>query len=247
MNCTEFHKLIDDYCDDELNAGQQAGFETHHASCATCQALLAAEESMLASLKAMPVIGPSEGFADRVLHKAVDSNVGHHQRHGFLVGFGSAVAASLALWVVIGWLPGGMPSTDSTTTVASTVVASTTATSQEPSRKPKAPEISIALNEQRDVKLAFFSSEALKGAKITIRIPENVALVGYPGQRELSWTTDLAKGDNTLRLPIKAIQAAHGELVAHIEYGGRIKTLKVNLDTGTGGVTGSFERVEKLA
>ncbi len=198
----------------------------------------------------MGSVGPSEGFIDRALHKAVDSNIGHHQRHGFMVGFGSAAAAALGLWVVIGWLPGDMPGTDSTTTVAGTAAISQEPlleSSHKPSHKPEAPEISIALNEQRDIKLAFFSSEALKGAKITIRIPENVALVGYPGQRELSWTTNLVKGNNTLRLPLVATQAARGVLTAHIEYGGQVKTLKVNLDTGAGDMTGRFDRVEQLA
>jgi len=159
-----------------------------------------------------------------------------------MVGFGSAAAAALAVWVVVGMFPGELPDTDN---APGQVVASAdpvdTVTEQ--------PALSIALNTQQTVRLAFASSESLQGAKITIRLPENVALVGYPGRRQLSWKTDLKKGDNLLSLPIIATQVARSELIANIEYAGRVKTLTLNLEIGaevvpaTSSADGDFHRL----
>jgi hypothetical protein len=235
MNCTDFNKVFDDCRDGELDAAMQAECDAHRASCADCAARWQADEAMLSGLRALPVQGPSEGFVDRALHTAMQRNVAHHHRHGFLVGFSSALAAALALWVVVGWLPGEMP----TAGPGANTVAGNGA-SQAGSEAAAIPELSIALNEQRDIKLAFYSGQELKGAKITIQVPDNVALVGYPGRRELSWKANLVKGDNTLRLPVLATQIASGELIANIRYGKQSKTLKVRLSTSAANHSGQL-------
>lgn len=232
MKCTDFKNLIDDYCDNELGDELKAGCEQHLSSCQGCSELLAEQNQLLASLKVMPVAGPSEGFVERALQAAVDHNEGghhkgKHHRHGFLVGFGSAAAAALALWVVVGISPLPVSDSNRDMELAKSDV------------EKDIPEFSIALNEQRDIKLAFYTSEELKGAQIKLTMPENVALVGFPNQRELAWTTNLAKGSNTLRLPVVATSANGGQLVAQIEYMGKVRTLKVNVAVGGAGVSGS--------
>jgi len=245
MNCTDFQSLIDDYSRADLSPEVMADAETHLASCSECTKSIDEHNNLMASLKAMPVAGPSEGFAERVLrvavhhgddqpinHRSVEQNVHHHHhRRGFMVGFGSAAAAALALWVVVGVFPQQRPQLMGVPKMAS--VESNVKANIGTSIKTSIPEFSIALNEQRDIKLAFFSSEDLKGATITLQMPEAIALVGFEGQRKLVWKTNLARGDNTLRLPIIATSVAAnapaGQLVAHIEYKGKVKTLKVNL------------------
>lgn len=245
MNCTDFQNLIDDYSRADLSPEVMAGAEAHLVSCSECTKSIDEHNNLMASLKAMPVAGPSEDFAERVLrvavhhgkdygedkpknHGSVEQNAHHrHHRRGFMIGFGSAAAAALALWVVVGVFPQQTPLQTGVPRLAS--VESTVESTVE----ANVPEFSIALNEQRDIKLAFFSSEDLKGATITLQMPEAVALVGYEGQRKLVWKTNLARGDNTLRLPIiatsVAANASAGQLVAHIEYKGKVRTLKVNL------------------
>jgi len=232
MNCAEFNRCLNDSIDQELDRVEQAAFNVHQASCEACQAMYAAELVMLKGLRAMPVVEPPEGFADRVLANAYKEagrqNMPlqqNHHRQGFVRGFGSAVAAALAVWVVVGMFPGELPDASD---VPELVVASTNTNEA----VVEQPVVSIVLNTQQTIRLAFASSEALTGAKITIRLPENVALVGYPGHRQLSWETDLKKGDNLLSLPIIATQMAQGELVADIEYEGRVKTLMLNLEIG---------------
>ena len=244
MKCTEFTHHIDNILDAQLGDPQlEIQWEAHRASCDACQALYTAEMSMLAAMRAMPVPEPRAGFANRVLTNAIKHNqpLQHHQHHhrqGFMLGFGSAAAAALALWVVVGLIPGKSPDTASNQTFAS---ADASKTAAQPVAKQ--PVLSIALNEQRSVKLAFFSGEPLQGAKITISLPENVALVGYPGRRQLSWETNLKKGDNMLSLPVIATQVARGELIANIEYRGRVKTLRLNLETNSAG-TSSINAVD---
>jgi hypothetical protein len=232
MNCTEFNNYLTDGTDRELDAPEQAAFDAHRASCAACQAVYASELEILAGLRAMPIVEPPAGFADRVLANAYKSAITqdtsrqkNHHRQGFMLGFGSAAAAALAMWVVVGMSPDELP-------------VATNAPEQAVARVEAAsPVLDIALNTERTIKLAFASGESLQGAKITIRLPENVALVGYPGRRELSWQTNLKKGDNLLSLPVLATQVASGELVADIEYQGRVKTLRLNLKTNAAGAS----------
>lgn len=237
MNCTEFNNYLTDGTDQELGAPEQAAFDAHRASCPACQAVYASELAMLEALRAMPVVEPPAGFADRVLANAYKraskpdvSRQQNHHRQGFMLGFGSAAAAALAMWVVVGMSPDELP----VATVANNAVVPEQAVA---SVEAKQPVLSVALNAKRTIKLAFASSESLQGARITIRLPENVALVGYPGRRQLSWQTNLKKGDNLLSLPIMATQVASGELVADIEYAGRVKTLRLNLKTNAAGAS----------
>ena len=219
MTCNELNNLMDDYIDGELAAEQQATFEAHLADCTDCQQQLAKAQAFRAELKAMPVPAPSADFAERVLRQAVENNVDHHRRHGFVTGFGSALVAGLALWVVVGFFP----------------------VQQDMPQGGKAPlqSVSIALNETQDVKLVFNAERVVLGANISIELPENVAIAGYPGRRHLSWQTDLAKGSNLLRLPVVASQAESGQLIAHIEHDNKVTTVKIQLDVQKPDLTGT--------
>jgi len=251
MNCTEFNTYIDDALDAQMgnlqdgqSAEQQSQFDAHRATCADCQAVYATEMRRLEAMRSMSVPAPSADFADRIIKKAISENLPHQQHHrqGFMLGFGSAAAAALAVWVVVGMFPNELPDTVPAQTVAS---VDTTVTQGSAKQQP-APVLSIALNERQSIKLAFFSGKPLQGARITIRLPENVALVGYPGRRELSWKTNLKEGDNLLSLPVIATQVAQGELVADIEYQGQVKTLKLNLETGAAGTSSVDTQIHQL-
>ena len=225
MTCNERHDMMDDYLDGELPQRQREAFERHLNDCAGCQQRLAREQVLRADLKAMPVPAPSAGFAERVLRQAVESNVSHHHRHGFVTGFGSALLAGLALWVVVGlFFPGPQG------------VA--------PEGAGPLQMVSIALNalnEEQDVTLVFNAERIVLGARISIELPDNVIIAGYPGRKRLEWSTDLAKGSNLLRLPVIATRADAGQLVAHIEYGNKVTTLKIQLDVRKPGLTGTVE------
>lgn len=209
MKCAELIQGMDDFLDKELDgdlsAGQQAAMQAHLDNCESCRHAVDAAREIQQALRAMPIPAPSEGFADRVMRVAVERNAARHHRRGFAVGFSSAIAAGLALWLVVGLMP------------------------MQPDDGSEVSEISIAVNEPREVTLAFNSARALEGAKISIQLPENVALVGYPGRRTLEWETDLAEGENVLRLPVVATGVEGGQLVASLVHGNKVQTLKINL------------------
>jgi len=220
MKCNELNNLMDDYLDGELPLAQREAFDGHLNDCAGCRSQFKQEQAFRADLKAMPVPAPSAGFADRVLRQAVESNVSHHHRHGFVTGFGSALVAGLALWVVVGLFP-----------VQQQGVA--------PDGKEPLQTVAITLNETQDVKLVFNAAHQVRGAKITIELPDNVMIAGYPGRNRLEWQTDLAKGSNLLRLPVVASQADAGQLVAHIEHDNKVTTLKIRIEVQKPGLTGT--------
>lgn len=238
MKCTDFIQGIDDYQDGELSAEERVSYDRHLTTCAACSEALADALALQAALRKLPVDGPSEGFADRALRRAVEQNMGQHHRYRFLVGFGSAAVAALALWVVVGFFPQDIPvdNTDDYSVAQGSMAQGATSV----------PEVTIALSQQHNIKLAFHSVTELKGARIYIQLPENVALVGFPGRRKLDWEADLAKGDNLLSLPVMATQVARGQLVARIEYGGKVRTLKVNLETGSPDLTYSIEGTPRV-
>ncbi len=229
MNCTDFNKLFDDYVDHNqdgsLSQEQLASAKTHLASCSVCNASVLSHDEMLTSLRQMPIAGPAEGYEERILHAAKQRNTGQHQRRSFIAGFGSAAAAALALWLVVGGIPKEV---------------------SKPTQVASIPEVTMALSQPQHVKVAFRAVKAIQGAKITIQVPENVALVGYPGKRELSWEANLVEGENLLRLPVMATHAMQGQLVARIEHGNRVKTLRINLKTDPKDLSGQGVLIERL-
>lgn len=222
MNCHQAQSVIDDYLDGVLEAGQVQVLVNHLDGCGPCQQTLCAEEQLRNTLRALPVPSPAKGFAERVLQRAVAENVRRRHRSAFIKGFGSAIAAGLALWLVIGIMP--FPGNQSNISPTN--------------------EISIALFEIQRVKLAFHTTRQIEGATISIRLPENIVLVGFEGRREVVWQTNLLMGDNVLTLPLKALAGQGGELIAQIKHDNRVRTIKINIAVGRAGATES--RVDLL-
>jgi hypothetical protein len=244
MNCTDIQKGIDDFLDGELNPAQQAGFDAHLQDCASCRKQVAEERQRLVLLQSMPVPEPSPDFADRVIRAARQSEERRHseehlrhRRYGFVAGFGSALAAGFALWLVVGVLPQTPESVSPSQLAVQQTVPGQQQVAQHQDQAPGIPELTIALHESRDVTLAFNSVKVLNGATISIELPENVAIVGYPGRRTLEWQTDLDAGKNILRLPVVATGIAgadmkNSQLVARVKHGDKVTTYRINLNVG---------------
>jgi len=215
MECKQLQTQLDDYLDEVLPAQQQGEIQAHLDQCSACQSVVAEEQTLRNMLRQLPVPEPSPGFADRIMRVAIERNSHHHHRAGFMKGFGAAMVAGLALWIVVGIFPY--------------------------SRETPVPaadhEISIALYQTQNVKLAFHAVNELKDAKITIQLPNNLSLAGYDGRRELVWHTHLKQGDNILTLPIKAQSIAKGMIRATVEHGDQTKSIEIAVDVKQGGVT----------
>jgi hypothetical protein len=82
-----------------------------------------------------------------------------------LTGFGAAIAATIAVWMI-----GGMLLSDP----------------QLPEADMAIPGITMALAEPRTVNLVFASATALDSATLTVSLPDGIELDGFPGQREIT-------------------------------------------------------------
>ena len=87
--------------------------------------------------------------------------------------------------------------------------------------------IHLDTNTVTPVKLAFSSETALEDARLTLSLPVGVELMGYDGQTDLSWNTDLEEGTNVLRLPLIGRVAASDVLVARLEHPSGAKTFRL--------------------
>lgn len=173
------------------------------------------DREIAALLKDYPVPQAGAGFYDRALLRATHEGTRRQRNRWMMTGFGSAVAAGLALWMVGSFLlssqdlPGAAPAVD-----------------------PTIPGVTIALAEPHTVKLVFASVEALDAATLTVLLPEGIELSGFPGQREVTWETSLRAGKNLLPLKLIATSPYGGEVLATLRHDDRGRTFRLRVDVG---------------
>jgi hypothetical protein len=167
------------------------------------------DQEILELLKDYPMPTADAGFYDQALVRATHEGSRRQRNRWLLTGFGAAIAATLAVWVV-----GGMLLTNP----------------QIPDDRATIPGVTIALEEVRTVNLVFASATALDSATLTVTLPDGIELSGFPGQREITWETRLNKGKNLLPLTLVAVQPAGGELLARLEHDERNRTFRLRVD-----------------
>ena len=167
------------------------------------------EQELLELLKDYPVPEAEAGFYDRALVRAVHRGSRRQRNRWMLAGFGSAVAAGLAIWAITAIL------------MTSPLL---------PEAEPTIPGVTIAMEQEHTVRLVFASAEALDSAMLTISLPYGIELAGFPGQREITWETSLQEGKNLLPLTLIALTPAGGELLARLEHKDRNRTFRLRVD-----------------
>jgi len=223
MNCKLFLVLLDDHIDAELDARTEADMLAHAASCSACATFKKSELELRRSLQAIPVPAPAFGYAERMLAAAAGrarSSVPRRHRHGSVSSaFAGAVAATLAIGVTL-WIV------------------------REPIRQPAATQASIgtsipiahvqpaATAGVQPVRLVFRSATALQNVTIEIDLPDGVELEGFPGQRRLTWQSDLTAGSNLLELPVR-LSGRGGVLTATVNHGTERRRFTVQLVSGS--------------
>ena len=167
------------------------------------------EQELLDLLKEYPAPEAGPGFYDRALIRAVHKGSRQQRNRWLLAGFGSAIAAGLAIFVI--------------TTMFMT-------TPQLPEAEPSIPGVTIAMEQERTVRLVFSSAEALESAMLTVSLPDGIELAGFPGQREITWETSLKEGKNLLPLTLVALTPTGGELLARLEHKDRNRTFRLRVN-----------------
>lgn len=201
MNCKDLKENFDDYVDETLEESVTARLRQHVASCDACRQLVDREQRLRNSLReygdsSMPT--PDATYFDRTLITAERQGRKQQHKRSWMTGFGSAIAAGLAVWLLSGVLIDA-PNTGSTESAI--------------------PTVTMALEEPRTVNLVFSSISVLDGATLSLLLPDGIELVGFEGQREITWTTDLKEGKNLLPLRLIATMPTAGELMATLKHG----------------------------
>jgi hypothetical protein len=209
MSCKDLKENFDDFVDETLGEGITALLEHHVAACDACQQLIERERKLRSSLteygdSSMPT--PDASFFDDALINAGTRGIKQRNKQSWMTGFGSAVAAGLAIWLFSG------------------------AIIDAPMTESPIPTITMALEEPRTVNLVFSSVAALENATLTVSLPEGIEIAGFEGQREITWITDLKAGKNLLPLRLIAILPTTGELLATLKHGEDDRTFRLRVD-----------------
>jgi hypothetical protein len=167
------------------------------------------DQEILALLKDYPTPEAPAEYFDRALIRATHEGSRRQRQRWLLTGFGSAIAAGLALWVIGGFF---------------------LATPELPQADPTIPGIVMTLEEPRTINLVFASTEPLNGATLTVQLPPGIELSGFPGQREVTWETSLTAGKNLLPLKLIATSPQGGEVFATLRHNDRGRTFRLRVD-----------------
>ena len=172
------------------------------------QANLDEERALLDLLKDYPMPEATAGFYDQALVRAASEGTRRQRNRWVMTGFGSAIAAGIVLAFVSGAFFNApiVPQIDS-----------------------NIPGVTMALAEPQTVNLVFSSTEALDAATLTVSLPAGVELAGFPGQREISWTTNLSAGKNLLPLKLIALTPTGGEILARLQHHDRDRTFRLRV------------------
>lgn len=174
------------------------------------------DQALDALLKDYPAPEAPEDFYAQALARATHEGSRRQRNRWIVTGFGSAVAAGIALWFVAGFFFATPEATLPDATI---------------------PGITMTLEEPRTVNLVFASTETLDSARLTVTLPEGVELAGFPGQREITWQTSLNEGRNLLPLELIAVSPIGGEVLARLEHKDRDRTFRLRIDINRTDVT----------
>ncbi len=168
------------------------------------------DSEITALLKDYPMPEATTAYFDQALVRATHEGSRRQRNRWVMTGFGSAIAAGLALWLIGGFFltAPNLPNTDAA----------------------NIPGITMTLAEPQTVNFVFASSTPLVAATLTVMLPEGVELVGFPGQREIAWQTNLNAGRNLLPLKLIALTPIGGEVLATLEHMDRARTFTVQVD-----------------
>ncbi len=167
------------------------------------------DQEIQALLRDYPMPEATTTYFDQALVRATHEGTRRQRNRWLVTGFGSAIAAGLALWMIGGFFLNtpALPTVD-----------------------PEIPGITMTLEEPRTVNLVFASAEPLDAATLTVALPDGIEMSGFPGQREVSWQTSLKAGKNFLPLKLIATSPVGGEVYATLKHDDRGRTFRLRVD-----------------
>ena len=242
MKCDELQQRLDDYLDGDLDTILVSMLEQHVTSCESCKKTVEQVKRLQAELKQVLSCNsadenvanlpnqfrlPSDDFISSAFEK-VRAHYPERQTNnrwsniGIKTGFVTAIAAGFSLWAVLTTVI--LPTMDSRNTSAELAT-----NNQIVESALKISTLNLNVNETRVIRLAIDTPDEFDKVTLSVVLPTHVELKGHKNKHELSWDTKLAKGNNILRIPLKAIKYGQGDFIARIAHNGKVKTFKLFL------------------
>jgi len=194
-DCKTVSESLEALADGLLGPGEQAAVKEHLTACDGCASAWQALET-LRTHRSTPAPAPRPELLSEILHAATERNAIERAPDGSRfwlgAGLGDAVAAGM-VFALVSFSPILQEST------------------------PATPQLTIALNETRDVNVAIDSPQDLRDAQIRVVLTGAVALAGFEGQSEIRWSTHLDRGVNMLSLPVTMQGLNGGRLLVEVD------------------------------
>lgn len=208
MNCSQYQNMLDDYLDGALSTIQLDSLNGHLNNCEVCSSTFLQAKAVIQNLKNIPVPPAKNGFEQRML-KFLEKKQPkkYQQRNWFMAGFGSALAATLTLWLHFSPVSTFTQNIDEVST------------------------INLTVKQSQKVDLVFNLTNDLADATLILDLPNKIEIVGYPGKRQLKWKTSFKKGANRLALPLFAAEKQNGILTASLIKKGKTKLFRIRLNS----------------
>jgi len=211
MNCKLISPLIIEHVDGTLDEFQKRAVSTHIKSCKLCKNQVDNERLLQNSLKKLSEIEAPADFCKNVFAEIEEKR---SRKTHFFTGISSAIAASMVFWLVFAPLQQVQQA--------------------QPQNAPRQHAIEIAVNDIENIRLSFEAPDNFKQVTLTVNLPEQIELKGFPGKRQISWETSLNSGSNILTLPVLGKTVGEGVVEAKISNSQKSKTFKIHMTATPG-------------
>lgn len=201
MKCRTVKILLQELIDGNLAGADTGLIKTHLQECAACREDHRQTLNMIEMLKEIPVLPASAGFTERALSNAVRSRPATAGSRFKYLGGGIA-ASLLAVFLMVSTMAGLGP-------------------------ERSAADVVLIDGQVKTIRVAIESARVIDEIEMTIDVSENLEIEGYRGQQAISWTTRLEPGVNLITLPVTAIAAGDGEIVARVGLGKSEKIYRI--------------------
>ena len=208
MHCADVERQLNAYLEGDLSLQRQQDIGRHLDGCPGCRQSLNSAKRLINALRVLPAPANTPGFEDRVLaaaRAAEERPTPAPSRRRVNVRIGMALAASFLAGIFVA----RMPLTESPQAPAQLAAGD------------------VGLDRAQPVRLAFNTPRAFGAVEVSIELPDQLELQGYPRQRHIRWRTSLVEGKNVLTLPVIARQPGDGVITARIRSGDKIKQFTV--------------------
>lgn len=210
LSCDIALTLLDDHLDRRLAEADDTRLRRHLAGCQRCANELTQRRQLKQALQQWPVPEPDPDVLHHLLEHPGRRLSGQQPRPWAQSLKNGLMAASVLLLVAAGGYWSYLFSPANSEERPIHVLLDTDATEL--------------------VRVAVDSRQEMEKVTMTVRLPPNVRIAGYPDDETFSWETELGAGSNLLTLPLHASAPGEGDLLMTVlPPSGEARTLRIRV------------------